>query len=206
MLLMMNSNLDQKYIDFMTSSEDTQIFVHRTLDGIPEQILEKGFRFKEFYTTTDPGPGVEWHKDRTEAFGPNTVVLGISRETIEKYHNLISEGFRKVGERQFSMPGGPAFDRYTVFQYLTQDPEEGYASRRVLPKQFVKGYFNDKEGKIVENPDYDPEYDSPKFAENIQSELERLISISEERREVPTPEIAPDEDTPKVYDNDPDIW
>jgi len=57
-----------------------------------------------------------------------------------------------------------------VEQILTEHPsviDENADEVYLLPKQFIKGYFNYIEGTIVENPDFDLNYHSEIFDENL---------------------------------------
>ncbi len=156
-------DLAKKLMDFIVPGEENLMnYTHRTrTEELARNILQEGFEFSDSFQKTtdavvaDPVHIQYWHKLR-ECYGVFTIVISIDRQLFESY---LSE-LKKIPKHQTDVV-------QTITEkepHLNENNEPVYT----LPRQFIKGYFNSKTGKIVYNPDYNPSYDSPKFKLNIE--------------------------------------
>lgn len=148
-----------KYI--LDNVNDSKIYIHYTkYEDDAKSIIKNGFRFAEsFYKTALPISNdnldlIIKHNSR-KYFGDFMIIICISNKTIDFY----SSELHKAGSTE-----------YFIENILTETaPVRNENSDLVflLSEQFVKGYINHTTGEIVSNPDFNPEYSSPGFMENI---------------------------------------
>ena len=126
-------------------------YIHRTSDkDTSEAILKNGFHFVDsFQKTTDivinnPVYLKYWFGVR-KGYGNYCVVLGISDNILNNIVNNVSE----------------------VPQILSEAVEEDDEPLYLLPRAYVKGYFNLDNEKIKYNPNYDPFFVSTLAQENL---------------------------------------
>jgi len=137
-------------------------YTHRTDNEIIAiKILENGFKFTEsFYKTTDiviDNPvNINYWRILRKAYGKYVVVISFAKKLLEHYESILMERLdRNIVEVQ---------------QILTEkEPEQDENNEEVytLSRQYIKGYFNEETEKIVYNPHFNPDYDSPVFNSNI---------------------------------------
>jgi len=168
----MVDKVSKEILDFLRGSEDPIVYLHRTEEEQAESILENGFRFFEWYTTTDASQYDDaeiefWDIRRTRDYGECTVVLGVSKALWELYNVLIEKHKPKLlAQRR----------RNFLFELISPEMVKDYPNNLyVLPVQFVKGYCNSSENLIVHNPKFDPGYlDDGEFLEEaIKAYAER---------------------------------
>lgn len=154
--------LDKKVRDFIfENDQEVNLFLHYTpSEKIAHQIIDEGFKFaNSFYKTAeyiynDDLYLVNRHHEHKQ-FGNYVVVICISKEIYKHY----TEELNKTKLKNIS-----------VEQLLTEIPphsDENSEEIYTLPKQFIKGYFNYTTGEIIDNPDYNFNYRSDKFKNNL---------------------------------------
>ena len=90
-------------------------------------------------------------------YGNYVIVICISKDMYDRYSEKLIEKHAK---------------NIAVEQILTELPpiiDDNSDEIFTLPKQFIKGYFNYMEGTIVKNPDFDYNYYSSIFEENLKN-------------------------------------
>jgi hypothetical protein len=95
------------------------------------------------------------HNNR-KYYGNFIVIISISNKIILKY----SLEARKAGINSFN-----------IENILTEEPTQRNENSDlvfILPNKFIKGYINHITGEIINNPDFNPEYSSTAFDENIK--------------------------------------
>lgn len=148
-----------KYI--LENSNDSKIYIHYTKEEADaKSIISKGFRFAEsFYKTalpvsTDKLDLIIKHNSR-KYFGDYMIIICISGKIINSFLAELEES---------------GISNYLIELILTETPpvkNENSDLVFTLPKQFLKGYINTRSGEITDNPDFNPEYTSAGFMENI---------------------------------------
>lgn len=156
--------LDHKFSKFLFENDDkVKLFLHYTAKlNIAKNILTEGFKFlNSFYKTAeyiynDELYLVHRHHEHKQ-FGKYVIVICISKQMYDHY----SEELNKLRAKNI------AVEQILTEQTPVKDDEgdETY----ILPKQFIKGYFNYLDGTIVENPNYDCNYHSDIFEENLKN-------------------------------------
>lgn len=155
--------LGTKISDFIFEDDkNIKLFLHYTSrKEVANKILHDGFKFvNSFYKTAeyiykDELYLVHRHHEHKQ-YGHYVIVICIFKEIYEKY----SDELAKLKAKNIS-----------VEQILTEIPpyiDENSDEVFILPKQFIKGYFDYTDGTITENPVFNPTYNSPIFEENLK--------------------------------------
>lgn len=155
--------LDKKVNDFLFNNEaEVNLFLHYTTsEQVAKKIITEGFKFvNSFYKTAeyiynDELYLVHRHHEHKQ-FGNYVIVICISKELYKYYTKEIN----KINPKNIA-----------VEQILTEIPphlDENSEEVYILPKQYIKGYFNYTSGSIIKNPDYNFKYDSEIFKENLK--------------------------------------
>ena len=155
--------LDTKIRNFLfENDEDIKLFLHYTAsEGIANTILEEGFKFvNSFYKTAeyiynDELYLIHRHHEHKQ-YGHYVIVICISKATYIHYSDELS----KIKAKNTA-----------VEQILTEIPpytDENSDEIYTFPKQFIKGYFDYTDGTIVDNPEFDFNYHSDVFNENLE--------------------------------------
>ncbi|NOZ34007.1 MAG: hypothetical protein GXO80_01765 [Chlorobi bacterium] len=142
-------------------SEDDYVFLHYTTDDtVARKIIDTGFKFCSFDKTTTKTQNdiidLNYNHLVRKPFGKFVIVICISKEIYGKYLELINKSknhYLKVEE---------------ILNEEKHSENESGELVYILHSKFIKGYFNYNTGVIVENPDFDSNYDSEKFIENIK--------------------------------------
>lgn len=156
--------LDKKIRDFLfENDENIKLFLHYTAsESVANKILKEGFKFvNSFYKTAeyiynDELYLVHRHHEHKQ-YGHYVIAICISKDTYNHYSDELSKHKAK---------------NTAVEQILTETPpynDENGDEIYTFPKQFIKGYFDYTDGTIVENPEFDFNYHSQKFEDNIKS-------------------------------------
>ncbi len=155
--------LDRQFSHFLFEDYDhIKLFLHYTAkESVAQKIIREGFKFvNSFYKTAENIYNDELflihrHHEHKQ-YGQYVIVICISKEIFNHY----SEALTNMKAKNKS-----------VEQILTENrpsTDENYDEIYTLPKQFIKGYFNYMEGTVVKNPDFDFNYRSPQFEENLK--------------------------------------
>ncbi|MEE4196644.1 MAG: hypothetical protein V2I54_03295 [Bacteroidales bacterium] len=161
--LLKDKMLDRQFSHFLFEEYDKiKLFLHYTSKrNIAENILREGFKFvNSFYKTAENIHNDELflihrHHEHKQ-YGHYVIVICISKELYNTYSKKLSNlKAKNIAVEQILTETKP---------YSDENADEVY----ILPKQFIKGYFNYMEGTIVKNPAYDYNYQSPRFKENIR--------------------------------------
>lgn len=156
--------LDKRINDFLYEDENQiKLYLHYTPSRkIAEKILEEGFKFvNSFYKTAeyiynDKLYLLQRHHEHKQ-FGDYVIVICISKEIFNKYSEKINQlNLPDLAVEQILVEGDPVLDENNDLIYT-------------LSKQFIKGYFNFREGYIIKNEDFNFNYDSDKFVENLKN-------------------------------------
>lgn len=156
--------LEESTINFiLDNSKDMKTYMHYTKDEADaKNIIKEGFKFAEsFYKTALPVS-----KDKLDLlikhynrkfFGEYLILICISNDIVNYY----SMELEKAGIKNYSFEN-----------VLTEAPpviNENSDLVYQLSSRFIKGYVNHRTGEIVNNPGFDPWYNSPGFMRNIDS-------------------------------------
>jgi len=158
--------LNPKILDFVFKDDkDQKIFIHYTREkDNAQQILKEGFNFvNTFYKTAEEvrndHTDLVYKHNRHKSFGKYVIVICIDKSLYNKYlretHN---------------------YSTYDLFveQLLTlEEPFMNQESDWVykLHPKFIKGFFNYETGDINENKQFQPDFDSDKFTENLKRQI-----------------------------------
>lgn len=138
------------------------VFLHYTMEeNIAHKILKEGFQFRySFYKTADrikPDKlDLIYRHNRNKHYGNFIMVIAIDEKIFRHY-------VHEVGRS--SNPGRP------VEQILTEIPpyeDENQDQVFTLSNKFIKGFINFSTGKIVNNPEFKPDYDAAIFRQNLK--------------------------------------
>lgn len=155
--------LDENILNFVFGdSGDVHLFVHYTKEeNIAKLILEEGFRFaNSFYKTAEnvyyDKVDFAYRHHLHKKFGSYVIVICINKNVYNKYF----EELKQISSKNI-----------LVEQIMTESPvqkDENFTEIYLLPKYYIKGYFNYETGEIVSSNYFNPGYDSEKFSENIK--------------------------------------
>jgi hypothetical protein len=154
--------LHQNILDYLIGNKGCMTFIHYTKGSATAQkIISEGFRFAvSFHKTAEPVSADQidliYKHNLHKYFGNYIIVICISRDLYHFYESELNKMVRaNVNVEQILTESLPELD---------ENKDEIY----ILPKQFIKGYLNYESGEIVDNPDYNPDYDSQAFRENLK--------------------------------------
>ena len=155
--------LKEHILDFMFENEKARkIFIHYTKEeDDAKKILKEGFKFVDsFYKTAEEVRNDEtdliYKHNRHKSYGNNIIVISIDKDI----YNYYLKETDKV----------PSYE-IVVEQLLTEKPpylNDDSEMIYTLHHNFVKGYINYVTGKVVENPDFNPTYNTNQFYENLK--------------------------------------
>lgn len=153
---------EEKSLNYLFENvNDTKTYIHYTKDENDAiSILTNGFRFVDtFYKTALPITNdkldlIIKHNSR-KFYGDYIIIISISNKVISRYSSEV----RKAG-----------ISNVNIENIITEAPVQRNENSDLvflLPNKFIKGYINHVTGEIINNPDFNPEYCSPEFDENI---------------------------------------
>ena len=153
---------EEKTLSYILENvSDSKIYIHYTKEEADaKSIITNGFRFADtFYKTALPVSNdkldlIIKHNSR-KYFGDYLIIICISNKVIDSYTSELD----KAG-----------INNYFIENILTETPpviNDNSDLVFLVPEQFIKGYLNHKTGEIVQNPDFNPKYNSPGFKSNI---------------------------------------
>ncbi len=176
--------LEQRFIDFMSPPEDgVNMFLHyRLTQELANECIDQGvkhegatFSYKTdnvgsepFDSSTDFTNTIHLHNARIRTQGSYTVVIGIGTDVLLKYRQEFTDILKRYGP---DMDDRVVSDH--VPSFLSEEPAlpGPCRMRHTLPKQYVKGWFCEQTGELVENPDYNPHHDNEEaFMANLAKE------------------------------------
>lgn len=155
--------LDNRFSNFLFENDkEIKLFLHYTAkENVAKKIIKEGFKFvNSFYKTAeyiynDELYLIHRHHEHKQ-YGDYVIVICIAKDKYNSYSEELARlRAKNTAVEQILTEQAPVID---------ENSDEVY----ILPKQFIKGYFNYIEGTIVENPDFDLNYHSPKFEENLK--------------------------------------
>jgi hypothetical protein len=163
-LLSRDKFLDQSVLDFIFEDhENRKIYLHYTREQeVADQILQQGFHFRySFYKTADriinDKLDLIYKHSRNKPYGAFVIVIAIGKDIFWKY----SEALKSLRKSDVVLE-----------QLLTEMPpfiDEDSDPVYTLVPRFVKGHINYETGVVVKNPEFDPNYDSPAFKQNLEN-------------------------------------
>jgi hypothetical protein len=155
--------LSEEIKDFLFEGEKhVRFFLHYTAQKEnADKILKNGlFYTYAFDKTATPvknnSVDLNYIHYVRKQFGDYIVVIGFSKKLYDKYIEIINKlnaNILRVEEILCEQPIVKNDDDELIY---------------VLSNKFIKGYCNYKTGKIVPNPEYNPNFDSEIFIENIK--------------------------------------
>lgn len=155
--------LSKEIKEFLFDDEEhIRIFLHYTAQQeTADKILKDGLYYTyAFDKTATPiknnNVDLNYIHYVRKQFGDYIVVIGFSKKLYDKYIELINElnaNILRVEEILCEKP------------ILKNDDDEFVY---ILSNKFIKGYCNYKTGKIIPNPEYNPNFDSEIFVQNIK--------------------------------------
>lgn len=156
--------LDKKISGFLFDNEsEVNLFLHYTTsEKTAKKIINEGFKFvNSFYKTAeyiynDELYLVHRHHEHKQ-FGNYVIVICISKDLYKHYTQEINKLSSKNIAVEQILTETPS--------YLDENSEEVY----ILPKQYIKGYFNYTNGTITQNPDFNFNYTSEIFKTNLEN-------------------------------------
>jgi phosphoribosyl-ATP pyrophosphohydrolase len=136
-------------------------FLHHTnKEEVAKKIIEEGFRYYDsFYKTTDEIIIDEiylnyWFQLR-RVYGSYAIVIIIAENVINKVNDLIK------------LKGNKLTDNFNVLSEELPEPcDDDFLF--VLSKHYVRGFYDMNKHVVVFNPEFNPNFFSDKYLENIQ--------------------------------------
>lgn len=154
--------LDDSTLKFILENDrNMRCYIHYTKDeATARNILQNGFNFaNSFYKTALPVTkdklDLKMKHNSRKLFGEYIIVLCISNDVANYY----SSELEKAGIRNHS------FENILTETHPVRNENSDLVYQ--LSSQFIKGYVNHRTGVIVNNPVFDPLYNSPCFLKNI---------------------------------------
>lgn len=142
---------------------EMKTYMHYTKEEADaKNILADGFRFVDsFYKTALPvtrdNLDLKIKHDSRKFFGDYLIIICISNDIVNYYSMEMEKHHIK---------------NHTFENILTEQPATRNENSDItyqLSNKFIKGYVNHKTGEIVKNPEFDPWYNSPEFAKNLEA-------------------------------------
>jgi len=156
--------LDKDTTDFVFGDySEMRIYMHYTKEKTDaDNILTDGFRFADsFYKTALPvlkdNLDLKIKHDSRKFFGDYMIVICISNDIVNYYSMELEKG----GIRNLSFEN--------ILTEVPSSQNENSDNIYQLSSKFIKGYVNLRTGEIVKNSAFDPWYNSPEFATNIDN-------------------------------------
>ena len=154
---------DPSVIDFLFEKEkDLKIFVHYTKEeSIARKIFSEGFRFVESFDKTAEAVvkdtvDLTYKHNVKKYYGKYIVVICISNEIYSKYDNKLKD---------LKKPNTQVEQILTEIEPCVNDNmDEVY----VLSNHYIKGFVNYETGELIGNSNYNPNFDSPAFSNNLE--------------------------------------
>jgi len=141
--------------------ESTKTYIHYTKEEKDARsIISQGFRYVDsFYKTALPITNdkldfIIKHNTR-RYFGDWLMLISISNSIIEEYAALMKE----AGITEYSLEN--------ILTETSTSRDENGDMVYLLPNKFIKGSVNHRTGEIVRNHDFNPNYSTPLFQNNI---------------------------------------
>jgi hypothetical protein len=162
--------LDKDTTDFVFENySELRIYMHYTKEKADaDNILSDGFRFADsFYKTALPvvkdNLDLKIKHDSKKFFGDFMIIICISNDIVNYY----SMELEKAGIRNYSFEN--------ILTEVPSSPNDNSDSIYQLSSKFIKGYVNLRTGEIVKNPFFDPWFNSPEFAKNINRLNQKVV-------------------------------
>jgi len=143
--------------------EEINTYIHYTAEEeIAKKILKEGFKFSSNFhktaelITNDEVELVYKHSLR-KLYGNYIVIICISKKIFDYYINELKNKNKH--------------DIVSAEQILIEKPVEKDDSLEdifTLSNKYIKGYINYISGEITKNPEFNPDYDSEIFKQNIE--------------------------------------
>jgi len=146
----------------LENDKDMAIYMHYTKEeSDARSIINDGFRFAEsFYRTALPVTrdklDITIKHNSRKYYGEYLIVICIANDIV----NFYSMEIEKAGIKGYS------FENILTETSISTNENSDYVY--LLPHQFIKGYINHRTGEIVNNPAFDPWYNSPAFMKNLE--------------------------------------
>jgi len=163
-LLSRDHFFDKEILDYVFEDVASRVlFLHYTMEeSVAQNILHEGFQFRySFYKTAEKirldKLDLIYRHSRNKHYGKFILVISISEQIYHKYSDAVKLN------RDSNLPVEQILTEVKSFMDENQDKVF------TLSNKFVKGYINYSTGKIVNNPDFEPEYDSEIFRRNLTS-------------------------------------
>lgn len=163
----------KELLDFVTPPDaNYRNFIHRTdSEHVAKKIKQEGFYFKDFFAkTTDEVENniiyLEYWLKIREHYGHNVVVLSFNWNLLQNYELELKKNLGKFAVQ------------YDIMQVISEplDTDDPDHLEYMLPRQYVKGYFNTPKNSCILNSAHNPHFYSRVFEENLRF-LKRLHQI-----------------------------
>lgn len=149
--------------NIFTGEENIRFFIHYTKRGeIAQKILSEGFLYTESFhnsaeEVTNDKLDLAYKHSMFKLYGSYVVVIGIADDILKKFTEIIREKNIDAYVENILTETKPCYD------------EEEEEAKYLLPKQYIKGFFNYESGNFTSNSDYNPEYESLVYVENVNN-------------------------------------
>jgi hypothetical protein len=155
--------LQENIINFIAENEkELKIYIHYTKkEDDARDITQNGFKFAEsFYKTALPVTKdkldlVIKHNSR-KFFGDYLIIIGIANDIVNFYSMELEKSSIK-----------DLFFENVLTEFLPVRNDNSDTVYQLSPR-YIKGYINYRTGEIYKNSAFDPWYNSPQFAKNIE--------------------------------------
>jgi len=155
--------LSEEIKEFLFDDEETvRVFLHYTpKEETAKEIVKNGLFYIYAFDKTatqikNNNVDLNYIHYVRKQFGDYIVVIGFSKKLYEKYISIINDLNANVLRVEEILCESPI--------KKNEDDEYTYT----LSNKFIKGYCNYKTGEIIKNPEYNPNFDSEIFINNIK--------------------------------------
>ncbi len=146
--------------DFIRGSDELYTFLHNTHSAeMAQKIMEEGLLFENhLLNTSDHVSGTDlvelnYFRMIRKYYGDYTLVIQISSRLVEDFSRRLKETHYHFSEALSKTR--PPYSKEDTPLYL-------------LPKQFIRGYYDHNRKSGVDNPAFDPYYFPLYFEDNLQ--------------------------------------
>ena len=152
------SQSGNQLVNILSGQKEYIVFLHNTNNiEIARAIMENGFIYESqlTYSTDRINPGdpieINYFLVERKEYGNYTIIIQVHRSLFRQYH-LLAE------------TAGLHFEEiFTISPPVIGDNDEYIYT---LSPSYIRGIFDKKSGKMIDNPNFNPSYDAPEYLEN----------------------------------------
>ena len=143
------------------NEKDSKIFVHYTKDEtIARKIFDGGFMFVDSFEKTaeqiiNDSVDLTYKHNIRKYYGKYIIIICISNDIYNRYDDELKQISKQNTQVEQILTDIPSCFNDNMDEVFT------------LSKHYIKGFVNYETGEILSNPNFDPDYNSTSFKDNL---------------------------------------